>query len=436
MLQFYILLFVVLLMAGAVAFWLADTALEKGLVYVYSAVTSIVLVSVLYDMSLILSLPYWAFLLIAILIAGFLLYYSLRKNPLTRARLNIFGLKPGLYSVVIIGLIYYLSSLFIPLSVRWGKTDARAIWSLHALFFTDPHHWSDMFTNTISWSHPDYPLMLPSWIAMLWRAMGMTDAVVPCVIAYLTLVVVLITVSMALKEENKYLLGICGLLAFVFTRSYAEMPAFQGADTLVSLFMLMAFVLARRSGRDMKLIFLTGFIAGFAGWVKNEGIAFILVFSLAMIWEYRKARGLLLYYIFGLALPVFIIAIYKTGYAPANDIIAGQNLSIISRLTDVSRYQLTWSFFWRDASSLYPVLLVILTLVAVRGYRRLLDVQLLALFMMVAVYFFIFIITPRDLEWHLATASVRLFLQLFPAAVYVLMYLLGRDSLAKDQSEI
>jgi hypothetical protein len=278
--------------------------------------------------------------------------------------------------------------------------------------------------------------MLPSWIAMFWRAMGMTDAVVPCVIAYLTLVVVLITVSMALKEENKYLLGICGLLAFVFTRSYAEMPAFQGADTLVSLFMLMAFVLARRSGRDMKLIFLTGFIAGFAGWVKNEGIAFILVFSLAMIWEYRKARGLLLYYIFGLALPVFIIAIYKTGYAPANDIIAGQNLSIISRLTDVSRYQLTWSFFWRDASSLYPVLLVILTLVAVRGYRRLLDVQLLALFMMVAVYFFIFIITPRDLEWHLATASVRLFLQLFPAAVYVLMYLLGRDSLAKDQSEI
>jgi hypothetical protein len=240
------------------------------------------------------------------------------------------------------------------------------------------------------------------------------------------------TACLGLKEKNKFLLSLMGLFAFVFTRGYAELPSFQGADTFLSLFMLMAFVLACQNESHTKLIFLTGFIAGFAGWVKNEGIAFMAIFSIGMIWKYRKAPGLLIYYIMGLALPIAIIFFYKGVYAPANDIIAGQHLGIISRLADMSRYKLTGSFFIRNARDLYPVLIVIGALVAIRGYRRLFDHQLFVIIMMMVVYFFIFIITPRDLQWHLETASGRLFLQLFPASVYVLLYLLGRDQ--QDQS--
>jgi hypothetical protein len=38
---------------------------------------------------------------------------------------------------------------------------------------------------------------------------------------------------------------------------------------------------------------------------------------------------------------------------------------------------------------------------------------------MVVGYFFVYIITPHDLTWHLKTSSGRLFLQLLPSATFL-----------------
>ena len=335
------------------------------------------------------------------------------------------------YGVVALGLLYYLSSMFIPHSGRWGRWDARAIWTLHALFLTDAQHWIDQFSPTIAWSHSDYPLMLSSLIAMFWRATGVNDPVVPCILAYLILVTVLLIVSSALRKKNGELWGVIGLLAFIPIGTYVKVAAFQGADSLLSLFILMPLVLARLNAKidDPRLVFLTALIAGIAGWVKNEGIAFTIIFSLATLWKYRSQRSLIASYLYGLILPLSIIIVFKTCYAPVNDIVSGQNhANSLMRPTDLGRYKLTAHFFLDNLLHLYPVFIGIVLLILLRGYKRFADQQLLILMLMLSVYYFTFIITPRDLRWHLETASERLFMQLFPAFVYVLLSLSGKDT--------
>jgi hypothetical protein len=50
---------------------------------------------------------------------------------------------------------------------------------------------------------------------------------------------------------------------------------------------------------------------------------------------------------------------------------------------------------------------------------------LLVLAIVFAGYAAIFITTPHRLEWHLYTANARLFLQLWPGAVFMVMLLLS-----------
>jgi hypothetical protein len=207
------------------------------------------------------------------------------------------------------------------------------------------------------------------------------------------------------------------------------MAASQGADTLLSLFMLLSFVLARQNDKkhDTKIMLLAGFITGFAGWIKNEGIAFIVIFSVGIIWKYRKERYALIPYMYGIALPLLIIILFKLLYAPANDIIAGQDHGALLRLTDMSRYRLASIFFLDHIYHLYPAVLLLLAFAIARSYRLLFYWQLAAIVAMLGVYFFTFICTPRNLYWHLDTASERLFLQLFPALIYVLLSILANE---------
>ena len=48
-----------------------------------------------------------------------------------------------------------------------------------------------------------------------------------------------------------------------------------------------------------------------------------------------------------------------------------------------------------------------------------------ALILTLAGYFFIYLITPRDIYWHLRFSLNRLFLQLWPSAIFLFFMALG-----------
>src|SRR5258708_10695835 len=67
-----------------------------------------------------------------------------------------------------------------------GDWDAWSIWNLRARFFVrGGQFWKDAFSSQLAWSHPDYPLLLPGIVAMLWTLAHTESAAAPIGVAFL-----------------------------------------------------------------------------------------------------------------------------------------------------------------------------------------------------------------------------------------------------------
>jgi hypothetical protein len=126
---------------------------------------------------------------------------------------------------------------------------------------------------------------------------------------------------------------------------------------------------------------------------------------------------------------------FKLWFAPANDLVAAWGPATLENLLDANRYtSVAGEFLWQSVSldpkistpfAMLPLLFLFF------GFRKNglkrpgVIVGLLVLAIMFAGYAIIFITTPHRLEWHLYTANARLFLQLWPGAVFIVVLLLS-----------
>jgi len=54
-----------------------------------------------------------------------------------------------------------------------GEEGAWSIWNLKARFlFRAGSFWREAFSSDLSWSHPDYPLLLPALVELCWKVAG------------------------------------------------------------------------------------------------------------------------------------------------------------------------------------------------------------------------------------------------------------------------
>jgi hypothetical protein len=149
------------------------------------------------------------------------------------------------------------------------------------------------------------------------------------------------------------------------------------------------------------------------------------------------------------ALPVLaIVLIFKIELAPANDLVAGLNGSALSeKLLDFGRYaEIARAFFITGISftqglfdvrvgmHLNPGAVNIILLAAyllIAGIRT--DARdrtglietIAVLCLTLAGYFFVYVVTPLDLGYHLATSLNRLFLQLWPGLIFLIFMIAG-----------
>jgi hypothetical protein len=65
-----------------------------------------------------------------------------------------------------------------------GFWDAWAIWNMRARFlFRSGNQYINAFSSLYSWSHPDYPLLLPCNVARIWTYVGYESKFAPILIA-------------------------------------------------------------------------------------------------------------------------------------------------------------------------------------------------------------------------------------------------------------
>lgn len=396
-----------------------------GLRLVVALVIAATLHGLLYLSALLAGCPFGALITAALIANGAALFAVVRR----RRRIPQPTGLPAIDAADLAAAGYLLAAtyLFTRSSIRWGGWDGWAIWNLHAEFLYWDRSWTNMFSGSIAWSHPDYPLLLPALIAMLWKGSGAVTPVVPVLVAYATLAAVMAVLYLALREGRPGWIGAAGMALAVDGRFIAQ-AASQYADTLLALFLLLAVVFIQRRRDGAADDVLAGLFAGSAMLVKNEGMAFFAVATAVLAVGAARDPARIGRFLLGAAVPLAATVLFKLRYAPVNDLIGNagaQGAAVgMAAAAKVARH-----FATTAAGQLHGVLVLLLAGLLVAP-RRLLSPALAAVAISVGVFLAAYLLSPYDLDWHLRASLDRLLHQVSPALAYLGAAALGDAAVA------
>ncbi len=317
-----------------------------------------------------------------------------------------------------------------------GYWDAWAMWNTKARFLATPW-WRWALTVEMNRTHPDYPLLLPGFIARIWSVSGGRELAAPILAAFLFTFAtagVLVGSLVVLKGRSQGFLAGTLLLATPFFISHG---AAQYADVPEGFFVLAVISLAAFSAhsRETKAGFtiLLGLALGLATWTKNEGwivlIGFAgvrgLLFLQSRDWAEARRFGKLV--AAGLAPVLVIVLCFKRVLAPPNWNIEYRPDKFLLLLTDPSRYKVLGSALLAAQSDfgsngLTGCIVVFVVYAICAGsdgtYRSTVRSSSGTLVLVLAGYCLTMIVASADINWQVSTALYRLLLQLFPAALF------------------
>ncbi len=378
--------------------------------------TSLSLIAYSYFVAIISGISFWIVMLLLMAIISFLN----RKNKLSwievKQDLLKIDFRSLLFFLILIGLAFPIIKKNIIYSGYW---DAWAIWLPHAKFIASDN-WDLFFRFTPQMgAHPDYPLMLPTWIAMGWKITHSSGQIIPLLVE----AAVFIFISLlALQSQKKYWAGLIMVFLLVYLNIFLKW-AFSGyADTMLSLFFLAA-IISYYFFKDHsdKLMWVVGFLAASAGWVKNEGILFFVLMSFLLSIRFlkRKEWNGLKYYIFGSLVPLLVIIGFKSGIVTSNDLVSSWHRTF-NQLFEMERYGIILNFLYHTIVNFYrPLILIIFLLLWFRRYQFFKSLGFRIIVGLLAGYILIYAMSPAGLEWHLRTSADRLILQIYPVFLFV-----------------
>ena len=407
--------------------------MQRTTLYLIASGIAAGLVSLLYFLSLQLSfLPFAVTAVVVLLCVVALFWYTKQQASLFRDD------EFRMILPVVVVLFIFLSTITgktIAVTERYGEWDAWAIWNLQAKYLVDPLHWKKMLLNT-KFGHPDYPLLVPGVTAFFTRLMGNARIEVVS-FAFSFWIAILIPVVLFIQTLRKSLLMAMVLLWFFATDSfYIARGASMYADTTLAFFFMAALISVRQQENKYLWNMVAGACIGCCLWTKNEGMVLSLIFLAFYIRQLFMQR-LLKPFVLGAVFPVIVFIFFKVVYAPANDMVGGQNIHTLQQLLDTSRYQLIYRYFTDNIQQKFGTLKILVLLYL--GYhllkRKMPSKQFLLVSTCVVAYFMIYVLSVQDLEWHLSTSADRLLHQLMPAMVYALVSLYPdpKPSIAADQ---
>ena len=374
--------------------------------------------------------------LILLLCGHALTWRNWKSNPIIPERFTWTRTQKILLGVFAVTLLITLSAYVIyAVMTPTGRFDAWMIYNRTARFiYRDPAHWQNTLSPELYWLfHADYPLLVPVNVAGALNTLGSEIMRAPqAQSAYFLIGIfcVLMGAIAQLRTTGQSLLAGITLLAvpvFYYTAAREE------ADITVAFFILATFALLYLYNNEQKpaLIALAGLTAGLAAWTKNEGLLFLLSGSAAWLVMFHRRNQLkeLKWYALGLALPLAVIIYFKLFLAPPNDLFdpAGST-NLFQRFTDFEKYTIIAGNFYSQIFSFGNGKISIL-LIAVYGLfigleksnnrKQSVIAAMIAVFLQLAGYFLVYVLTPHDINWHLRTSLYRLMVHIFPSALFI-----------------
>lgn len=391
----------------------------------------------------------WVFLFDSVLLVASGLLF-LRQRPYFRSlqqpdlprRWRVF-----LGIVLVLALV--LAGLPMLVGYAWyphGTWDAWSIWSLAArYFYLGGADWTQLFH--LNNFHPDYPVLVGASLARLWTYLATHHPLAGGLnAAFVSLTTVVLAGSSLAMVRGRWI-SILGVLLLLGSSSFMAITVAQIADIPLGLFILAivvcSYLASELPGPQPVLWGLSGAFAGLAAWTKNEGLLVVVCFLAVQVGlhlaqrDWRRAiRPMLSQQVWigcGLLPLLLALAAFKITYAPPNDLVAAQGGETLAGLMDGGRIRLILMSFLKESYTFRPkisVPMVALPLfLALAGVRR--DSfrsrsfwqAAIFLVLLLAGYFFVYLVSPYDAAWHLETSIHRLFLHLWPSAVFLTMLL-------------
>lgn len=336
--------------------------------------------------------------------------------------------------------------------LRWsqaphGYWDAWSMWTPKAvILYCGGEEWTERIRSFHS--HPGYPLLVPLTTARLWTWVGtpfqMTAAFANSYAYALSTIGTLIGITGLLGGKRAAALAAAALCA---VPAFPAWTAALYADIQVSFHVLAATAIlgwATTAERNVAgLLTLAGIAVGGFLWSKNEGmmlaVAAIPALSVMLATQPRGWRGAVaatMGIVLGASPFVICLGHFKHCYAPQGDLTAAL---VSSDLAGTIFAADRWETILASCrgTCFQERLLIVAILCLAFACSRLPDrpawkYLALASFPVFAClgYLYVYLRTPHDLAWHLASSISRLFVHVLPSMLAVFVFLcLG------DQSE-
>jgi 4-amino-4-deoxy-L-arabinose transferase-like glycosyltransferase len=318
-----------------------------------------------------------------------------------------------------------------------GWEDAWGMWNLKARFlFRSGDNWRNTFSNLLHWTSRDYPLLVPTSIVRIWTYLKYESAIAQILVAALfTFATVALLIS-SLAVIRSRSTGLLAGLVLIGSRYFLKTGAYQIADVPLGFYILstiVLFSLKEISDSKSRFLIIAGAMAGLASWTKNEGILFLLVVFIVRMVVISSNRGIKAYlkelamFTIGVLPILAVLFLFKLKVPSTNELYTGQSIdTVLGRLTDFSRYLVigkSFIVFFYDKMAkewliILPIYFFLLGKTKQNANEESIKTSFLIVLFMLSGCFFIFLITPLNLSWHLRTSIWRLFLQLWPTIIF------------------
>ena len=343
------------------------------------------------------------------------------------------------FSGAILILFLFFSPIIAEPITDW---DARSIWFFHAkmIFTSETLDLSSGWNHpSVSFSHPDYPKLIPVIAGQINYVMGFWNEYLPKASLLLLFIPMILLIFSVGKFSGSFLLLIA-LIPFSFYNSL-----WNGyMDGLLALYISISVLFMSKYWRSKrKCDLFTGFIClAIALNIKNEGtlaalaiiISFLLIYGFATPMKSIK-RELVRNWKYPLIslvslLPFFLWNFYKKQWNLSNDLGIGSTqsfINIMNRINDGS-YKIIFSRAYEEISG--AVMILVILFISILIWKKTIGKEVVFPLLVsgiiaigiISVYF----LTPNELIWHLNTSVDRTMLPVNGGIIIACYYMLKK----------
>lgn len=332
-----------------------------------------------------------------------------------------------------------LALLVISLGSPTDEWDPRSIWLFHARRIFEDGSLYAMLDGYAGFSHNDYPALVPLLSASSAQLVGHWNELFPKAAGTLLLLPALLLIARSLRSW-----WVAGVFAVVTLQVGGRYLADGYMDALLAVYAVAALASAARCAERTQRIAwgeLLPFVLSTAvlSLIKNEGMVLAAVITAAtaaavLLRERRVPWALLIAFVVGM-LPLLAWKLAVASAQLTNDLASSDMKGqLLARLPGLSNSTLILKKLFREWA------LVPLLVLAVLWRRTWASPVVLAGAVAGLVYagvlYAVYLGTPHDLEWHLATSVKRVVLPVFLLLMYALLVVVDRWRSAPEPAPV